>query len=488
MNDIVAMTAVDLSNAIHAGTLSSVEVMTAYLDHIERFNPAVNAIVSLRDRTVLLAEAGEKDGDLAAGHDAGWMHGFPAAVKDLDPVKGIRWTQGSRIFAHRIAEADSLQVRRMRAAGAIFIGKTNTPEFGLGSQTFNHVFGTTRNPYDLARTAGGSSGGAAAALATRMLPVADGSDHAGSLRNPAAFNNVFGLRNSFGRIPAELDDVFAASLGVPGPMARTVEDLAMLLSIQAGPDPRAPLSILESPKQFATFARGPMPSLKGKRIAWMGERVDIPYEPGVLAIWRGALAVFETLGCIVEDAAPDFSIDKVWEAWLVLRAWTVSRNLGPLAERPETRALMKTEALWEVDNGRALTLDGISAALATRSAWYQAVRGFFDRYDAIVLPSAQVFPFAADLPWPTSIAGVEMDTYHRWMSVVIPGTMSGCPVIGVPAGFNREGLPIGFQMICRMARELDCLAFARAFDAEVGWSRTLPNVLTGAVRPLISLA
>jgi amidase len=476
-SDIVDLSAKDLSRAIHSRSLSCMEVMRAYLAQIERYNPRVNAIVSLRRPDDLLAEAVARDRDLAEGIDRGWMHGFPAAVKDLDAVAGLPWTQGATFLAEQIAQADSIQVERMRRAGAIFIGKTNTPEFGLGSQTFNRVFGATRNPYDPTRTAGGSSGGAAAALALRMLPVADGSDHAGSLRNPAAYNNVFGLRPSFGRVPAKLEDAFTASLGVAGPMARTAEDLALLLSVQAGYDDRAPLSVREDPSVFAEAALGPVPFVRGKRIAWIGDRSGLPFEPGVLDLCRGALATFTALGCEVEDQDPPMPLETIWRAWLVLRAWTVSRSLKPFYDDPQRRAELKPEAVWEVENGRALTVEALAAALAVRTAWYQTVRTMFERFDAILLPSAQVFPFDVDIPWPRRIGDIEMDTYHRWMSVVIPGTMSGCPVIAIPAGFGPQGLPTGLQMICRMHGEGEALAFARAFDAEAGWSRRRPPML-----------
>src|SRR5580700_10817632 len=313
-SDIVMMDAVTLAGAIRARQVSCAEVMTAYLDHIATFNPQVNAIVALQDRDGLLAQARERDGQLARGAPVGPLHGFPLAVKDLVPVKGIVMTQGSPIFKDFMPPADSVMVERLRKAGAIMIGKTNTPEFGLGSHTYNPVYGVTRNPYDLTRSAGGSSGGAAVALALRMLPVADGTDYGGSLRNPAGWNNVFGFRTSFGRVPADGRDAFVPSMGVAGPMARNVADLALLLAVQAGYDDRVPLSMTGG---AASFPDQLQRDFKGTRIAWAGDfDGHLPYEPGVLDLCKHALAAFESMGCVVEEAVPDFSIDAVWQAWL----------------------------------------------------------------------------------------------------------------------------------------------------------------------------
>ena len=303
-SDVVMMDALALSRAIQSKQVSCVEVMNAFLDHIDALNPKVNAIVSLQDRGDLMSQAQARDGELARGEVRGWMHGLPQAIKDLTATKGIRTTQGSRIFKDFVPTADAIHVERVKRAGAIIIGKTNTPEFGLGSNTYNDVFGRTLNSYDQSKTAGGSSGGAGVAVALHMLPVADGTDHGGSLRNPAAYNNVFGFRPSFGRVPANALDAFYAIMGTPGPMARNVPDLAALLSVQAGYDPRAPLSNRQDPAQFA----GPLKrDFKGARIAWAGDfGGHLPFEPGILDLCKAALKVFESLGCTVEEATPDY--------------------------------------------------------------------------------------------------------------------------------------------------------------------------------------
>ena len=477
LSSIVTMDGVQLSDAIRTRQVSCVEVMGAFLDQIERFNPNVNAIVSLRPREALLAEARARDDQLGRGEYLGWMHGFPQAVKDLAPARGIPFVQGSPVFRDFLPEADAIFVERMRRAGSIFVGKTNTPEFGLGSHTFNPVFGPTLNAYDQSRSAGGSSGGAAVALALRMLPVADGSDHGGSLRNPAAFNNVFGFRTSYGRVPSEGRDVFTPAMGVIGPMARSVPDLAMLLSVQAGFDPRVPLSSREDPKIFAGSLER---DFRGARLAWLGDFGGyLPFEPGVLELCRAALAAFEALGCVVQEVLPDYPVEKVWQNWLKLRAWQTRAALKPLYDDPAKRAQMKPEAIWEVENGAALTADDLAAASAERTLWYQAVLRLFERYDYLLLPSAQVFPFAVETPWPKEVAGRAMDTYHRWMEVVIPVTMSGCPALNVPVGFGPSGLPMGLQIVGPAQGELACLQLAQAYDAATRWVRTRPPPLLG---------
>jgi amidase len=477
-SSIVMMDAVALAGAIGARKVSCVEVMTAYLDHVERLNPQVNAIVALRERADLLAEAREKDAQLAQGEPAGLLHGFPYAVKDLAPVKGMRMTMGSPILKDFMPPADSVMVGRLRKAGVIFVGKTNTPEFGLGSNTYNPVYGITRNAYDQSRSAGGSSGGAAVALALRMLPLADGSDYGGSLRNPAGWNNVFGFRTSYGLVPADGRDAWLPSMGVLGPMARNVRDLAMLLAVQAGYDDRVPLSMDASPTVFQDSLET---DLKGKRIAWVGDfNGAIPYEPGVLDLCKDALETFQSIGCIVEDAIPDYPIDKVWQAWLKLRAWQAGGTLLAYYNDPQKRALLKPEAAFEVESGLKLTAFDITAASGVRTEWYQAVRSFFERYDYFVLPTAQLFPFDANVHWPREVAGQTMTTYHEWMKGVLPVTMAGCPALAAPAGFNEQGWPIGIQIVARNHADLACLQLAHAYDAATHWpSRRLPPLLAG---------
>jgi amidase len=398
-------------------------------------------------------------------------------VKDLVPVKGMPMTQGSPILKDFMPPADSVMVERLRKAGAIIIGKTNTPEFGLGSHTYNPVYGVTRNPYDLGRSAGGSSGGAAVALALRMLPVADGTDYGGSLRNPAGWNNVFGFRTSFGRVPADGRDAWLPSMGVVGPMARNVADLALLLSVQAGYDARAPLSMTGDGAMF----RGPLETdFRGKRIAWAGDFAgEVPYEPGVLEVCKAALKTFEAIGCVVEEARPDYSIDAVWRAFVRLRAWQTGGTLLAFYKDPAKRALMKPEAVYEVESGMKLTAYDITAASAVRTEWYHAVRRFFERYDYLVVPTAQLFPFDVDMHWPQEVGGRKMETYHEWMKGVLPVTMAGSPALAVPAGFGAQGLPIGIQIVGPNHAELACLQLAYAYDTATNWAAKRPPALLG---------
>jgi amidase len=475
-SNIVMLDAVTLADAIRSRQISCVEVMTAYLDHIEKINPRVNAIVALQERAQLLTQSDERDRQIARGELMGPLHGFPLAVKDLMPVKGIRMTMGSPILKDFVPNADGIMVERLRKAGAIFIGKTNTPEFGLGSHTYNPVYGPTRNAYDQSRSAGGSSGGAAVSLALRMLPVADGSDFGGSLRNPAGWNNVFGFRTSMGLVPSSSLDGWTPSMSVVGPMARNVPDLALLLSVQAGYDARVPLSTVGDASMFQRRLES---DLKGKRIAWSGDfRGYLPFEPGVLDVCKGALKVFESMGCLVEEAQPDYPIDSVWRAWLKLRAWQSGESLLAYYNDPEKRTLLKPEAVFEVESGLKLTGFDISAASAVRTEWYQAVRGFFQNYDYFIVPTAQLFPFDVNLHWPREIAGKKMQTYHEWMKVVLPITMSGCPALAAPAGFSNAGLPIGIQIVAPLHAELTCLQLAFGYDTATSWSaKRLPALL-----------
>jgi amidase len=478
-NHIVDLSAVDLARAIHSRQVSCREVMQAYLTQIERFNPKVNAIVSLQDPEPLLRQADERDRQLAAGTCLGWMHGFPQAPKDLANTAGILTTQGSPLLKQNVPATDAIIVERARRSGAILIGKTNTPEFGLGSHTYNPVFGTTLNAYDQSRTAGGSSGGAAVALALRMLPVADGSDMMGSLRNPAGYNNLFGFRPSFGRVPfGPTVEVFYQQLATEGPMARSVADLAMLLSVQAGFDARVPLSIDQDPAQFTqSLAR----EFKGVRVGWMGDYAGyLPMEAGVLDLSRRALRHFEALGCVVEEMLPAYPMEKAWQAWLVLRQFLVAGLAGPVYALPALRALMKPELVWEIESGLGLTAADVFKASMDRSDWYQALQKLLATHEYLVLPTAQVFPFDAKLDWPKAIEGRRMDTYHRWMEVVVGPSLAGLPTISVPTGFGPTGLPMGLQVIGRAQADLSVLQVAHAYEQVTDFTSRRPALLGGA--------
>ncbi len=456
-----------LSAAIHAREVSCREVMQAFLDRIGEANPRFNAIVSLRNPQTLLREAAERDAQLARGESMGWLHGIPQAIKDLANAAGLPTTLGSPLMRDFVAKADGLMAQRMKAAGCIVIGKTNTPEFGLGSHTFNEVFGVTRNAYDRSRSAGGSSGGAAVALALRMLPVADGSDFMGSLRNPAGWNNVFGLRPSQGRVPSwPVQDVWVSQLGTEGPMARSVRDLARLLEIQAGHDPRVPLSLAEPPR----FPLDACPlDARELRIGWLGDLDGyLAMEPGILEVCAQALQRLEGLGCSVEPLPLGTSPAAVWDAWLVWRRALVATRIAPFLVHPANRAQVKPEALWEYDQSRSLSGPQFLAASVQRTAFYQHLSSLLERHDALALPVSQVWPFDAAQRWPKEIAGRAMDTYHRWMEVVIYATFAGLPCISVPAGFDARGLPMGLQLIGKPRGELALLRLAAAYEAAAG--------------------
>ncbi len=470
--------AAELSAAIRERRVSCVEVMTAHLDHIDALNPQVNAIVMLRPREELLAEAAEKDALLDADSYQGWMHGFPHAVKDLADVRGFPTTYGFfRPDEVPVATQDSLFVERIRAAGAIFVGKTNTPEFGLGSHTYNNVFGTTRNAYDQARSAGGSSGGAAVAVALRMLPVADGSDFMGSLRNPPGWNNVLGLRPSFGRVPGAGEDVFHAQGAVDGPIARTAEDLALLLRTMSGYDARAPLSIGEDlPETGASVA--------GRSVAWLGDLGGyLPMDPEVLRVCESALGAFTELGMSVSplDGLPTSAgfagNADLWPLWLIYRHWLAGGKLAALHAVPELRARLKPEAVFEVEGVGPLTAQDVYDSGAKRSAMYQAFAEVFDTHDYVVLPTAQVFPFAAEQDWPSRVNGVGMSSYHRWMEVSTIGTLLNAPTLAMPAGFSRGGLPIGLQVIGRNHADASLLDLASAWERQTPWAQRAPALL-----------
>ncbi len=459
-----------LSEKIHAREVSCREVMTACLDRIERLNPSVNAVVSLQPRELLLTRADACDAELADGRSHGWMHGFPMAIKDLAATAGIRTTLGSPLFAEQVPTQDSLMVARMKAAGGIVIGKTNVPEFGLGSHSYNPVFGRTGNAWDPTRSAGGSSGGAAVSLALRMQPVADGSDMMGSLRNPAAFNNVFGLRPSAGRVPqAPPADQYIQQLSTDGPMGRSVRDVARLLAVQAGRDDRAPLSIAGEGSGLDEPGIASSDELRHCRVGWLGDLGGyLPMEPGILDACENGLRRLADLGCKVEPITPTFSPPQVWQTWLAWRRWLVTARLIGHYRDPANRSRIKPEARWEIEQGLAMSAADVCAASQARSDFYQQMLGLLSRFDLLVLPSAQVWPFEIDHDWPRHVNGVEMDTYHRWMEVVIYATLAGLPAISVPVGFDNRGLPMGMQLVGRPQADRALLRWAAAYETTIG--------------------
>ncbi len=473
--DITELSASNLSAAIRQRHVSCVEVMQAYLERIHRYNASYTAIVAMLADDELIAQAELADRALDNDEYWGWMHGMPHAIKDLSNAKGLVSSEGSPIFAGTVAEEDDLHVARIRAEGAIFIGKTNVPEFGLGSQSYNPVYGTTGSAYDPSLTAGGSSGGAACGMATHMLPIADGSDMMGSLRNPGAFNNVIGFRPSQGRVPGvPAADPFYSQLSTSGPMGRNVEDAIRLLISMSGYDSRAPLSrkdVLPSADAFSAV------DLTGYRIGWLGDYEGyLPTEPGVINLCQAALDGLAPHGAVVEDCQPDYDMARLWQTWLTFRHWALS-TMRELYDDPATRALLRPEVIWEVEGSFDMPAARVTEAAIARADWYEALHSLFETYDILVLPTAQVFPFDKTVHWPKTVGGREMDTYHRWMEVVIGGTLSGNPVVNVPAGFDERGRPMGMQCIGRMGQDREVLEFAMAYEAVTDYLDQRPDMV-----------
>ncbi len=463
VSQVTALDAGALSLAIHGKQISCREVMQAYLARIADQNPLYNAISNLQDADLLLSQANERDVQLARGESMGWMHGMPQAIKDLANSAGIPTTFGSILMINYVPRTDGLMAQRMKAAGCIVVGKTNTPEFGLGSHTFNEVFGITRNAYDSSRSAGGSSGGAASALARRMLPVADGSDFMGSLRNPAGWNNVFGMRPSQGRVPMwPIQDAWLNQFVTEGPMGRTVGDVARLLAVQAGFDQRAPLSIDDNARFTDTLDGLDCTKV---RVGWLGDLSGyLAVEPGILDLCGQGLARLESLGCAVELLPLGTSPEEIWQAWLIWRHSIVAALIAPFLANPKNRKLIKPEALWEHEHGHQLTGEELLRSSVRRTAFYQHLLTLFEEHDFLALPVAQVWPFDASQRWPKYINDVEMDTYHRWMEVVIYATFAGLPCISVPVGFDARGLPMGMQLIGKPRGDFEVLRLAHAYE------------------------
>jgi len=444
------------------------EKMQFALDAIERHNSRVNAVISLSDPDDLMKQAEAADQVPTEQH--GLLHGEPIAIKDLANAAGFETSMGSTIFKKNHVKTDDIMVARMRAAGAIIIGKTNTPEFGLGSHTFNPVHGATGNAYDATRSAGGSSGGAAVALATGMIRYADGSDMMGSLRNPAGWNNVYGMRPTWGLVPSEpLGDSFLHQLATNGPMARCPKDLATLLSVQSGPDARQPHGLPTADFAKDMDAHG----LKGAQIAWLGDW-GLPFDDGIMDISERAVEDLRALGADVTAIDAPFSMDALWESWITLRSWTVASGAGVFYDDPEKRDLLKPAAIWEIERGFAMSAREVHQQSVIRSMWFKKAAQLFETYDALLMPSAQVWPFPIDWVHPTEIAGVQMDTYHRWMQVVIPAGLIGLSVVNLPIGFGAAGLSAGLQLIGGRGQDAKLLGMANDWYHGTPWKDHTP--------------
>lgn len=465
-NDITAASAVELAARIRRKDLSAREVLEAHLTRIERINPVVNAIVTLvPEKARAWADAADKK--QAAGDALGPLHGLPIAHKDLVDTAEIRTTRGSPFYKDYHPTTDALLVKRLRDAGAITIGKTNTPEFGAGSNTFNPIFGATHNPYDLSRTAGGSSGGAACALACNLVPLADGSDTGGSLRNPAAWNNIVGFRPSPGRVPD--DDGGWSPLSTHGPMARSVADVSLFLSAMAGFHAHDPKSLSDDPTLFRASLEK---SFKGARVAWFTSLGGLPFESDILRVVNSNRAVFVDLGCTIEDAEPDFT--GVDDAFLTLRHLSFHTKYAAIAREQPT--LFKEPIKWEIAEAERLTAADVARGVARQASMFREMNDFFSRYDAFVCPVTQVGPFDQSVEYPTSIEGVVMPTYVDWMRSCWYVSFMQCPAISVPAGFSASGLPVGLQIVGKPRGDWPLLQLAHAFEQATNYGARRPEI------------
>jgi len=461
--DLTSLTASDLSDAILLRNVSCTEVMQAYLARIHRYNPVYNAIVSLVNDDDLLAQAREADQALARDQYRGWMHGMPHAVKDLSSVAGLPFTSGSPIFADRIADSDSGLARRIRDQGAIFIGKTNTPEFGLGSQSYNPVFGATGSACNPALTAGGSSGGAACGLGTHMLPVADGSDMMGSLRNPGAFNNVIGFRPSINVMSN--GNSSTRGLSTSGPMGRNTADTIRLLQT---------IAVKPVAEQYSPL------NLRNIKIGWLGNLDNyLAMEPGIIALCESSLASVATAGADVEPTTPNFNLSDLWQCWTTLRH-SGRTSMRGYYDDPVRHSQLKPELIWEIEQSMILTDQDRVNANTIRANWYRELDRLFNEYDFLFLPTAQVFPYPKEIHWPTQINGREMDTYHRWMEVVILGSLGGIPAINVPVGFDAQGRPMGMQVMGQLGEDQKVLEFALAYEQITDHLQYKPSLVSAS--------
>lgn len=457
--DITELSASNLSMAIQRKEVSCAEVMQAYLSRIHRYNPVYNAIVSLVEDDELLNQARRADAELARGEYRGWMHGMPHAIKDVRGAAGLPFTSGSPLYAERVAETDHPLAAAIRGAGAIFIGKTNVPEFGLGSQSYNPVFGATGSAWNPALTSGGSSGGAASGLGTHMLPSADGSDTMGSLRNPGAFNGVIGFRPSIG-VTAE-QRPGERSISTTGPMGRNTADAIRLLKT---------LAVKPVPESYS-----PM-NLSEVRIGWMGNLDNyLAMESGVTELCEVSLNSLSSAAAKVDAVQPQFNLSDLWLAWTTIRHSGRTGYYDNYND-PESRALMKPELQWEIEQSFVLTDSDRGLANRIRNDWYQELDRLFNEYDFLALPSAQVFPYPKAIHWPEEISGRQMDTYHRWMEVVILASMGGIPVINLPVGSDELGRPMGMQIMGRFGEDKRVLEFALAYEQVTDYVQRRPQL------------
>ena len=467
-DDLCFASATELSKLIRSKKISVTQLIRAHLDQIERLNPTLNAIVTLTAESAM-AEALISDQKIAANDPVGILQGLPVAHKDLFLTRGVRTTFGSLAYKDFVPDVDSLPVERLKKAGAISLGKTNTPEFGAGSQTFNAVFGSTPNPYDLSKTCGGSSGGGAVALASGMIALADGTDLGGSLRNPASFCNIVGIRPSVGRVPSWPDSLGWQTMSVSGPMARSVQDLALAMAAMSGPDDRSPIS-LEAPGEI--FLNPLARSFKGCKVAFSANLGGLPVEPEVARVVESSRAVFQEIGCDVVNDEPDIAeADEIFMLW---RAWRTELRITPLLK--EHRAQIKDTVIWNAEQGLPITGPQLARAEAKRTELYHRIREFFKKYEFLVLPVTQVAPFSIEEEYPAQVNGIKMNKYIDWQKTCYLISALGNPAMSVPAGFTESGLPVGIQIVGRHRDDFGILQLAHAFEQKTLFAQRKPPI------------
>jgi amidase len=454
----VESSALAMAAAVRRREISARELLDLHLTRIAERNPQLNAIVSL-DEERAREGAAAADASTARGDELGPLHGLPFAFKDTHDLAGWRTTYGSPLHADHVPDTDDLVVERIRRAGVVTIGRTNVPEFAAGSHTFNRVFGTTLNPVDPSRSAGGSSGGAACALRAGLVPLADGSDMGGSLRNPASFCGVVGLRPSLGRVPGWPTTNLWETTGTSGPLARDVDDLALLLSVIAGPDARVPTALADPGSTYAPPIAGV--DLAGLRVALSPDLGGLlALDPEVRRVVTEAGETFTAAGAHIDRDHPDLA--EADECFRTLRAWLFQASLGDvLAAHPDD---LKPSLAANIRAGESLTGADVARAYEQRTALSERMRAFFERYDVLVLPTSQVPPFPADQEYPTEIDGRPMASYLDWMRSCYVITVTGCPAISVPAGATRDGLPVGVQLVAPFGADRRLLEIAKAFE------------------------
>lgn len=464
--DLCLRPATELAQLVRSRQLSVRELLSIHITQIERLNPSVNAICTLNIEEAV-TNADDLDNQLSAGCEPGPLFGLPIAIKDLVDVAGLPTTKGSPLYQNVVAKHDALIVQRLRNAGAIILGKTNVPEFGAGSHTFNTVFGVTRNPYDLSKSAGGSSGGSAAALSCGMIAIADGSDYGGSIRNPPNFNSVVGLRPTPGRVPNVPTTDPWGSLNLLGPMGRTVADTSLLLSVIAGLDPRDPIALCESPAQFNTVADVDLSSCK---VAYSPDLGMLPVENEVTEVIEKSLPLLTDLGCNIDIGHPNLTGGE--EAFDTIRAMGFAREYRKTLR--DYRDKLKDTVIWNIERGLALSSDQIIKANHLRTKQFINMQSFLENFDVLILPVSQVLPFPIENEWVDEINGVQMDTYIDWMRSCSHITMTSHPALSLPCGFTSTGLPVGVQIVGKYRKEAFLLSFAAAWEEVINVTTKRP--------------